>query len=92
MAKVIGVHADDIGFVRSVWLVLASSCDYAGEWVLERPIHKIPLIKEVHFWFPDKEIRCQDGLTTWEEPVFIDSKEERPSWWSRWSSWSKSMK
>ena len=47
MAKVIEVNADDLGFVRSVRLLLASSCDSAGERVLEIPIHKILLIKEV---------------------------------------------
>ena len=46
MAKVIGVNADDMGFVRSVLLLLASSCDSAGERVLEQPMHKIVLIKE----------------------------------------------
>ena len=46
MAKVIGVNADDIGFIRSIQFLLASSCDSAGERVLERPIHKIVLIKE----------------------------------------------
>ena len=35
MAKVIEVNADDLGFVRSVRLLLASSCDSAGERVLE---------------------------------------------------------
>ena len=47
MAKVVGVNADDLGFARSVRLLLASSCDSAGERVLERPIHKIVLIKQV---------------------------------------------
>ena len=46
-AKVIEVNADDLGFVRSFRLLLASSCDSAGERVLEIPIHKIALIKEV---------------------------------------------
>ena len=77
MAKVIEVNVDDLGFVRSVRLLLASSCDSAGERVLEWPIHKIVLIKEVEVWFPDEEIWCQDGLTTWGEPVVIVSKEER---------------
>ena len=35
MAKVIEVNVDDLGFVRSVRLLLASSCDSAGEKVLE---------------------------------------------------------
>ena len=43
MAKVIGVNADDLGFVR---LLLKSSYNSAGERVFERPIHKIALIKE----------------------------------------------
>ena len=77
MAKVIGVNADDLGFVRSVRLLLPSSCDSADGRVLERPIHKIVLIKEVEVWFPDEEIWCQDGLTTWWEPVVIASQEER---------------
>ena len=47
MAKVIGVNADDMGFVRSVRLLFVSSCDSTGERVLERPIRKIVLIKEV---------------------------------------------
>ena len=46
IAKVIGVNADEMGFVRSIRLLLASSCDSAGERVLEQPIHKIALIKE----------------------------------------------
>ena len=46
MAKVTGVNADNMGFVRSVRLLLASSHDSVGERVLERPIHKIVLIKE----------------------------------------------
>ena len=47
MARVIGGNADDLGFVQSVRLLLGSSCDSAGERVLERPMHKIVLIKEV---------------------------------------------
>ena len=47
MAKVTVVNADDLGFLRSFRLLLASSCDSAGERVLELPIHKIVLIKEV---------------------------------------------
>ena len=47
LAKVIKVNADDLAFVRSVQLLLASYCDSAEERVLERPIHKIVLIKEV---------------------------------------------
>ena len=40
MAKVLGVNADDMGFVLSVRLLLASSCDSASERILERPVHK----------------------------------------------------
>ena len=47
MAKVIGVNADDMGFIQSGQLLLASSCESAGEQVLEQPIHEIVLIKEV---------------------------------------------
>ena len=47
MPKVVGVNADDTSFVRSVQLLLASSRDSADEQLLERPIHKIVLIKEV---------------------------------------------
>ena len=47
MAKVIGVNEDDMCFVLSVRLLLASSFDSAGERVLQRSIHKIVLIKEV---------------------------------------------
>ena len=35
MTKVVGVNADDMGFVESIWLLLASSCDKSGERVLE---------------------------------------------------------
>ena len=45
MAKVTGVNADDMGFVRSVRLLLVNYC--AAERVLEQTIHKILLIKEV---------------------------------------------
>ena len=47
MAKVIVVNADDMGFVRSLQLLVASSCHSAGKRVLEQLIHKIVLIKEV---------------------------------------------
>ena len=47
MVKVIGVNEDDMCFVLSVPLLLASSFDSAGERVLQRPIHKTVLIKEV---------------------------------------------
>ena len=77
MAKVIGVNAEDMGFAWSVQLLLASSCDSAGERVLEGPIHKIILIKEVEVWFSNEEMWCQYSLTTWGEPVVIVSKEKR---------------
>ena len=77
MAKVTGVNADDMGLVWSIGLLLASSCDSAGEQVLEWPIHKIVLVKEVDVGFHKEEIWCQDGLTFLEEPVVVVSKEER---------------
>ena len=77
MVKVFGVKADDMGFVQSIALLLASSCNSAGEQVLGWAIHKIVLIKEVEVWFPHEEIWCQDELTTWGEPVVIDFKKEK---------------
>ena len=77
IAKVIGENVDDMGLTWSIRLLLASSCDSAGDIVLEQTVHKIVLIKEVGVWFPDDKIRCQDGLSTWWEPVVIVSKEER---------------
>ena len=43
-ANVVVVNADDMGSVQSL---LASYRDIAGEQVLERPIQRIVLIKEV---------------------------------------------
>ena len=73
MVKVIGVNEDDMCFVLSVPLLLASSFDSAGERVLQRPIHKIVLIKEVEVRFTDKEIWYQYGLITLEDLVVTDS-------------------
>ena len=60
---------------------IASSCDSDGERVLEQPIYEIVLIKEVEVWLPDEEIWCQDGFTTWGEPVVVVSKKERHYFW-----------
>ena len=62
------------GFGLKHWIV---TCDSPGEQVLEWPIHKIVLVKEVDVRFHKEEIWCQDGLTFLEEPVVMVSKEER---------------
>ena len=45
MAKVVGINSDAEGFVRSVKLLTGKTRN-DGERILERPIHKIILLKE----------------------------------------------
>ena len=45
MAKVVGIKSDAEGFVRSVKLLIGKTQN-DGERILERPIHKIILLKE----------------------------------------------
>ena len=45
MAKVVGINSDAEGFVRSVKLLIGKTRNN-GERILERPIHKIILLKK----------------------------------------------
>ena len=45
MAKVVGTNSDSEGFVRSAKLLIGKNRN-DGERILERPIHKIILLKE----------------------------------------------
>ena len=53
MAKVVQVHKDSEGVVRSVQLLIGKSPNTHGERILERPVHKIVLIKESEVQFLD---------------------------------------
>ena len=66
-----------MGFIQSVWLLLLRTQDGVGKRVLERPMRKTLSVKEAEVRFPNNDMQCQDGLTTWGEPVVIDSIEER---------------
>ena len=44
-----------------------------GERILERPVHKIVFLKESKIWLPDKDTKCQDDLTPWEDPVLLQT-------------------
>ena len=72
MAKVVGINSDAEGFVRSVKLLIGKTQN-DGEWILERPIHKIILLKESEIWFPNEDGNCQDDLTSWGEPVLLQT-------------------
>ena len=45
MAKVVGINTDAKGFVRGVKLLVGKTRN-DGEQMLDRPIHKIVLLKE----------------------------------------------
>ena len=45
MAKVVGINTDAKSFVQSVKLLIGKTQN-DGEQILERPIHKIVLLKE----------------------------------------------
>ena len=70
MAKVVGIKSDAEGFVRSVKFLIGKTQN-DGERILERPVHKIILLKESEIWFPDEDAKCQDDLTSWGEPVLL---------------------
>ena len=70
MAKVAGINSDAEGFVRSVKLLIGKTRNN-GERILERPIHKIILLKKSEMWFPNEDAKCQDDLTFWGEPVLL---------------------
>ena len=77
MAKVVGINSDAGGFVQSVKLLIGKTQN-DGERILERPVHKIILLKESEIWFPDEDAKCQDDLTSWGEPVLLQAlMEER---------------
>ena len=56
MAKVVGINSDAEGFVWSVKLLIGKTRN-DGEGILERPIHKIILLKESEMWFPEEDDR-----------------------------------
>ena len=70
MAKLMGINPDAEGFVGSVKLLIGKTPN-DGEQILERPIHKIVLLKESEIWFPNEDTKCQDGFTSWGEPVLL---------------------
>ena len=72
VAKVVDVNSDAEGFVRSVTLLIGKTRN-DGEWILERQIHKIILLMKSEIWFPDKDVTCQDDLTSWGEPVLLQT-------------------
>ena len=73
MAKVVDINSDAKGFVRSVKLMIGKTQN-DGEWILECPIHKIILLKESEkWWFPNEDANCQDDLTSWGEPVLLQT-------------------
>ena len=53
MAKVVGINSDTASFAWSVKSLIGKTRN-DGERILERPIHKIILLKESKIWFPDK--------------------------------------
>ena len=72
MAKVVDINTDAKGFVWSVKLLVGKTQN-DEERMLDCSIHKIVLLKESEIWFPDEDAKCQDGLTSWGEPVVIDT-------------------
>ena len=67
MAKVVDKNSDAESFVRRVKLLIEKTGS-DGQRILERPIHKVILLKESEIWFPDEDAKCQDDLTSWGEP------------------------
>ena len=63
MAKVVGINSDPEGFVQSVKLLIEKTQN-DGKRILERPIHKIILLKESEISFTNEDAKCQDDLTS----------------------------
>ena len=63
MAKVVGINSDPEGFVQSVKLLIEKTRN-DGKRILERPIHKIILLKESEISFTNEDAKCQDDLTS----------------------------
>ena len=72
MAKVVGTNTDAEGYVWSVKLLVGKTWN-DGKRILERLIHKVVLLKYSEIRLPDEDAKGQDGLTSWEEPVVIDT-------------------
>ena len=72
MAKVVGINTDAEGYVWSFKLLVGKTRN-DGKRILERLIHKIVLLKYSEIRLPDEDAKCQDGLTSWGEPVVIDT-------------------
>ena len=71
MAKIVVINTDADGFFFFFWRVklLVGKTRNDGEQIIECLLHKILLLKESEIWFPNKDGKCQDGLTSWGEPV-----------------------
>ena len=63
MVKVVGINSDPEGFVGSVKLLIEKTRN-DGKRILERPIHKIILLKESEISFTNEDAKCQDDLTS----------------------------
>ena len=63
MAKVVGINSDPEGFVRSVKFLIEKTQN-DGKRILERPIHKIILLKESEISFTNEDAKCQDDLAS----------------------------
>ena len=61
MANIVGINTDAEGFAQSVKLLVGKTRN-DGKRILERPIHKIVLLKESEISFPNEDAKCQDGL------------------------------
>ena len=70
MVKVVRINSEANDFVQSVKLLNWKTRN-DGEQILERPLHKVVLLKESETWFPDEDAKCEDGLTLWGEPVLL---------------------
>ena len=60
MAKAVGINSDPEGFVK----LLIEKTRNDGKRILERPIHKIILLKESEISFTNEDAKCQDDLTS----------------------------